>query len=347
MKFNSYFVNIRHEEPVFTGKVSLGDVNLAATFTRIEDGLYTAHFKTQIALSHHQSINLRNRDIPGDVRLPVLSKYNKRKLKKIARFLLDHPDPTPTDVVLGLLQIEKFLEADRLLDFFAISRTGMLSLLVAAEIRQELKLIETDSLLTLSYENFQFMRKALDVWLEAKREKNVQTVPLTHVEAHLKIPQSSLLFRFLLSPGVTAGTYRLLEGQLVFARQGVSEKEKQNIRLIEEEIQRSRKMVFSIDDLLKTSGLSYPSINSAIWYLLNEEEVVRLNERDFIFKNDLVKIINRLKKYKRNQGDMLDIKTFREMTLLSRKSIIPLLEYFDTQEITVRVGDRRRIKLQA
>jgi len=35
---------------------------------------------------------------------------------------------------------------------------------------------------------------------------------------------------------------------------------------------------------------------------------------------------------------------FREITGLSRKFMIPLLEYFDAQKLTIRVGDRRLLR---
>jgi hypothetical protein len=73
--------------------------------------------------------------------------------------------------------------------------------------------------------------------------------------------------------------------------------------------------------------------------------VVQLNERYFIFAGDLHKILNRLKKYKRNQGEMIDIKSFREFTLLTRKYILALFEYLDSQKITERVDNKRKILL--
>jgi selenocysteine-specific elongation factor len=35
---------------------------------------------------------------------------------------------------------------------------------------------------------------------------------------------------------------------------------------------------------------------------------------------------------------------FKDMTGLSRKYLIPLLEYFDSQNVTIRVGDVRRLR---
>ena len=345
MKFNSFFIALQHEELQFTGRVSVGDSHLQATFTRVDTDLYTVHFKQQVLLRHHQCIRLGNREIPGDVRLPVLSKYNKRKLRKIARILQNHPDPQADEMVRLLLDVDRFIEAQCMLEFFGVSHDEMLKRLIKSELRGELKLIETLSLLVTSQDNLTLIRQSLREWLETKQEKNARAVPLAHLESHLKIPGASLLFRYLLFSEIQAGTFRILDDQIVFPRQGLSEKEKENIRLIEEEVQRQHKVVFSIDDLLHTSGLSYPSINSALWYLLNEEQVVRLNERDFVFQADLSRIVNRLKKFKRNQGDMIDIPTFREMTTLSRRAIIPLMEYMDARQMTTRIGDRRKILL--
>ena len=40
------------------------------------------------------------------------------------------------------------------------------------------------------------------------------------------------------------------------------------------------------------------------------------------YEEELEKILNKLKKYKRNQGEMIDIQAFRELTLYTRKYII-------------------------
>jgi hypothetical protein len=70
-----------------------------------------------------------------------------------------------------------------------------------------------------------------------------------------------------------------------------------------------------------------------------------LSEKYYIFNDDLNKILNKLKKYKRNQGEMIDIQSFRELTLLTRRYIIILFEYFDTHRITQRVNNQRKILL--
>jgi len=35
---------------------------------------------------------------------------------------------------------------------------------------------------------------------------------------------------------------------------------------------------------------------------------------------------------------------FRELTQLSRKFLIPLMEYLDKEKVTIRVGEKRRLR---
>jgi selenocysteine-specific elongation factor len=81
--------------------------------------------------------------------------------------------------------------------------------------------------------------------------------------------------------------------------------------------------------------------------MLTEGKFVQLNERYFMFSDEYQKIINRLKKFKRNQGDIISIDDLRTLTTYSRKYIIILFEYLDLQNITVRVGNKRKILLGA
>ena len=81
--------------------------------------------------------------------------------------------------------------------------------------------------------------------------------------------------------------------------------------------------------------------------MLNEGKFLQLDERYFIFSEEYAKIINRLKKFKRNQGDILTFDDLRDMTAYSRKYLIVLFEYWDRQNITCRVGNQRKILLGA
>ena len=66
--------------------------------------------------------------------------------------------------------------------------------------------------------------------------------------------------------------------------------------------------------------------------MLNEEKFLQLDERYFIFSDEYNKIINRLKKFKRNQGDIMTFDDLRTMTSYSRKYLIVLFEYLGWAE---------------
>jgi selenocysteine-specific elongation factor len=76
--------------------------------------------------------------------------------------------------------------------------------------------------------------------------------------------------------------------------------------------------------------------------LINSGELVRV--ADLIFhRSALDGLRGMLQKYKAEHGPKLDVGAFKDLTGVSRKYAIPLLEYLDRQRVTRRVGDAREI----
>jgi selenocysteine-specific elongation factor len=77
--------------------------------------------------------------------------------------------------------------------------------------------------------------------------------------------------------------------------------------------------------------------------LLREKVLVKVAE-DLVFHQMAVaKLREMLAKYKKERGTQLPIGAFKELTGVSRKYAIPLLEYLDREHLTRRVGDERVI----
>jgi selenocysteine-specific elongation factor len=51
----------------------------------------------------------------------------------------------------------------------------------------------------------------------------------------------------------------------------------------------------------------------------------------------------RLAAYKRDKGERIGVPAFKELTGITRKYAIPLLEYLDRERVTRRAGDERLI----
>lgn len=76
--------------------------------------------------------------------------------------------------------------------------------------------------------------------------------------------------------------------------------------------------------------------------LINSGELVRV--ADMIFhKTALEELSAKLQRFKQQHGAQIDVSAFKELTGVSRKYAIPLLEYLDRQKITRRIGDAREI----
>lgn len=76
--------------------------------------------------------------------------------------------------------------------------------------------------------------------------------------------------------------------------------------------------------------------------LINSGELVRVS--DLIFHRSALESLRvKLQQFKTEKGPRIDVGTFKDLTGVSRKYAIPLLEYLDRQRVTRRVGDAREI----
>jgi selenocysteine-specific elongation factor len=77
--------------------------------------------------------------------------------------------------------------------------------------------------------------------------------------------------------------------------------------------------------------------------LLREKVLVKVAD-DLVFHQAAVaRLLDTLAKYRKERGARLPIGAFKEITGVSRKYAIPLLEYLDREHLTRRVGDERVI----
>jgi selenocysteine-specific elongation factor len=71
--------------------------------------------------------------------------------------------------------------------------------------------------------------------------------------------------------------------------------------------------------------------------------IVKVKE-DLYFDAQAVKDLeNKLVDFLKNHGE-ISTPQFKEMTGVSRKYLIPLIEYFDAHNITIRIGDIRKLR---
>lgn len=345
MKFNAYFVKFFHPQASFSGNIQLDGENIQASFKKISGDLFVVYFKNQVELKFLQSVNFKNAKSSMRVLLPVLAQYNQRKLKKMTEILVLIESQPFDQILRELLAVEKFIEVGTLLHFFAVDRWAAIAVLGELEIAKQVKIISFSDLFTTSWDHFSQNLAALENALRQAYENREKTLKFSQLEKIIKIPQTSIYFKYLLRKCSQIFPLKMVPGAIIFSQLPLAAEEKERMAEIEKVLRANKLLICTIENVQKNTAFSPKQINDALWYMINEEKLMRLNERYFIFSDEYNKVINRLKKFKRNQGDIITIDDLRNMTSYSRKYIIILFEYLDGQSITERIGNKRKILL--
>jgi len=347
MRFNAYFVRFTHSQANFSGNVQIDGKSVAVSFSKISDDLFVAHFLNQVEFSFRQKIDFKNAKSHFTVLLPVLSQYNQRKLKKIAEILRSVHDAAFREILLALLTVENFLEVEGLLYFFSLERREVTEILTELELARQLKVINLNYLFVTSWEHFLRNLAAMENGLRQAYESRERTLKFSQLEKAVKIPQETVFFKYLLKKCSQEFPSKVLPNALIFSKLPLNDDEKTRMVEIEKALKAEKLLIFTIENVQKNTNYSLKQINDSLWYMLEEEKFLQLDERYFIFSDEYNKIINRLKKFKRNQGDILTFDDLRAITSYSRKYLIVLFEYWDGQNITRRQGNKRQILLGA
>lgn len=113
----------------------------------------------------------------------------------------------------------------------------------------------------------------------------------------------------------------------------------------------------SIARIYSEAGLTPPSLTdvvndfkdqkakaqSIIKLMLKDGDLIKINEEMCFSNGALSKLRDDYKAMLVKDGKATPA-TFKDLTGLSRKYIIPLMEYFDVNKLTVRVGDHRILR---
>jgi selenocysteine-specific elongation factor len=149
--------------------------------------------------------------------------------------------------------------------------------------------------------------------------------------------------------------FQFLISQLT--NEGVVVQEKETLRLgghrvtLAEDQQQVRRR---IEEIYLKGGLQPPYFKEikdefagggpdVLQVMLKEGVLIKVKEDLFFHRDVLDALKNRLVEHLREKGE-IDAPQFKEMTNVSRKYMIPLLEHFDSSQVTVRVGDKRVLR---
>jgi selenocysteine-specific elongation factor len=111
-----------------------------------------------------------------------------------------------------------------------------------------------------------------------------------------------------------------------------------------------------IEDAFLSAGLKVPALHEVIaglkvdkaraqkivTLLLRDKMLVKISD-ELVFHRSALEQLRRLVAAQKTKSPKMDVAKFKELTDVSRKYAIPLLEYLDRERVTRRVGDSREI----
>ncbi|HWY44367.1 MAG TPA: selenocysteine-specific translation elongation factor [Candidatus Sulfotelmatobacter sp.] len=98
-----------------------------------------------------------------------------------------------------------------------------------------------------------------------------------------------------------------------------------------------------LKDVLSQLPVEAKRAEKLLQMLLREKKLFRVSAELIFHANALLEMRQKVSNYKKAKGERISVPAFKELTGISRKYAIPLLEYLDRERVTRRAGDERVI----
>lgn len=203
------------------------------------------------------------------------------------------------------------------------------------------------SLLLVAAEHRTALEQRLRKEVESFHQKNPLAEGISKEELRTRVSRLAgpALFRAALDGLAAAGELRIA-GDLV-KRAGreiaLSADEALAKEQIEQAFAKAGLAVPALKEVLARLPVEPKRAQKLLQLLLREQILEKISEDLIFHRTALAELRGMLVKYKKERGERLAIAAFKELTGITRKYAIPLLEYLDRTRVTRRAGDERVI----
>ncbi|HEX9119471.1 MAG TPA: SelB C-terminal domain-containing protein, partial [Terriglobales bacterium] len=122
----------------------------------------------------------------------------------------------------------------------------------------------------------------------------------------------------------------------------MKDEEAESKKIIENAFASAGLKVPALKDVLAGVKVDRVRAQKIVTLLLRDRVLVKLSD-DLVFHRNALDQLRRLMAGEKARSTKIDVAKFKELTGVSRKYAIPLLEYLDRERVTRRVGDLREI----
>jgi selenocysteine-specific elongation factor len=212
---------------------------------------------------------------------------------------------------------------------------------------KRIRLIPAEPPILFASASFDELVKSISERIERFHKENPLQpgIPREELRVHLARRLRPEIFRAALDELATNKKIEL-QGELV-KRAG------SQISLLPDEL----KAKDQIEAAFASAGLAVPSVREVLaalsidsrrsekllQLLLREKALHRVTPELIFHRDALAELRAKLAAYKKAKGERISVPTFKDLTGITRKYAIPLLEYLDRERVTRRQGDERVI----
>jgi selenocysteine-specific elongation factor len=122
----------------------------------------------------------------------------------------------------------------------------------------------------------------------------------------------------------------------------MKDEESESKKIIEQAFANAGLKVPALKDVLAGVKVDRVRAQKIVTLLLRDRVLVKLSD-DLVFHRDALEQLRKLMAGAKARSPKIDVAEFKDLTGVSRKYAIPLLEYLDRERVTRRVGDERII----
>jgi len=174
--------------------------------------------------------------------------------------------------------------------------------------------------------------------------RNPLVAGISKEELREKVDAPPEVFAFVLDQLIREKKLEVSGEQVRAAGRGVvmKDEEAEAKQIIERAFSSAGLKVPALKDVLAGLPVDKARAQKIVTLLLREKALIKLSD-DLVFHRDALAGLRQAVSGYKVKSQKIDVARFKDLTGVSRKYAIPLLEYLDRERVTRRVGDERVI----
>jgi selenocysteine-specific elongation factor len=233
-----------------------------------------------------------------------------------------------------------------------VARTGWLEKEIQETVQrlaaaERLKIVASEPLMVVARKAFEEVSGRINAIIERFHKENplLPGMAREDLRANLGRRVNAETFRAALEE-LAAKKKIELQGELVRragAEIALQPEETRAKEQIEKAFSSAGLAVPAVKDVLAKLAVESKRAEKLLQILLREKMLIRVTPELIFHRDALAQLRGQLLVHKRTKGERLSVPVFKELTGITRKYAIPLLEYLDRERVTRRAGDERVI----